>query len=932
MRKIFNTFAYAAIAALALSSCAKEKLQPADELTGKLVTVHFGTENTDPSTKATLTPDAGETAFKAAWENGDVLSVYYINGKYDERTVPAAWNGSKFSAELPEYTGEWVYKAAYPVPDAKDNHVDFGSNRTQKGNAYNSKYDIMIGAAGATNAAAGKDNEGKDIVFKMDRQTAIAYFHFTSKLDEPLVSATLKVKDGAIANSAASISKLFKFVAEQANDLKEINLTFEEGTAPSAKDFQLWFNVLETPYASMSLTVETATKTFTISKKSEGRYEAGKLYKVKKDGISWTDKSGSVTPSEVTDVITADKLAAKSTSYTDFSNVTISSNAVYAGNNAKTATGAIQLRSDKSVSGIVSTTSGGKATKVSVVWASNTTKGRTIDIYGNNSPYTNAKELYSTGINTNQGTKIGSIVCGTSTELVIDGNYPYVGIRSNSGALYLESVSITWESGSSEPTPGTYSVSCATVTGGTLSATPASAEAGTEISLTATPDAGYVFNNDWKVTSADNTSIDVTEGKFIMLAQNVTVSGSFSKVDYTITKMDSEGGSFIVKNNGAEVTKAQIGEIITLEATAEDGYEFGSWTVTNESTSKTVSVSENSFTMPGANVTVEANFLKSDEVPIYASLAELVAAGEPTKDGILVTVTLTNEEITKFYTTKAGDRRGVYFNVGTREIELFGDIACPEGWVQGGWVSGTLTKCKWMLFNSTWELCPSDWSELSYAAPCATPEISLEGAVATITCATEGATVRYTLDDTNPTETSTEYTLPVKLADGQTIKAKAFLSDHKPSEVASKTYSTSVSVEPASYEWDLTTSSNAWTHSGCVSYFSQPYGIKKVDAYIVNKSISDFTKATPSKIAVSVKSLRNGDTESILTVYLVDSNANVIGSGKEITPVNASAANKTTYQEVVFDSSLDGATGIMVKCTKFGKNVLINGVKYTVTY
>ena len=79
MRKIFNTFAYAAIAALALSSCAKEKLQPADELTGKLVTVHFGTENTDPSTKATLTPNDGETAFQAAWENGDVLSVYYIN-------------------------------------------------------------------------------------------------------------------------------------------------------------------------------------------------------------------------------------------------------------------------------------------------------------------------------------------------------------------------------------------------------------------------------------------------------------------------------------------------------------------------------------------------------------------------------------------------------------------------------------------------------------------------------------------------------------------------------------------------------------------------------------------------------------------------------------------------------------------------------------
>ena len=165
---------------------------------------------------------------------------------------------------------------------------------------------------------------------------------------------------------------------------------------------------------------------------------------------------------------------------------------------------------------------------------------------------------------------------------------------------------------------------------------------------------------------------------------------------------------------------------------------------------------------------------------------------------------------------------------------------------------------------------------------------------------------------------------------GQRIKATAFFEGQKASDVASATYSSSVA--PASYEWDLTTASNDWTNSGCVSYFSQPYGIKKVNAYIVNKSIDDFTKATPSKISVSVKSLCNGATTSKLTVYLVNSNGDIVGSGIEITPDNASAANKTTYKEVEFNSSLAGATGIMVKCTTFGKNVLINGVKYTVTY
>lgn len=289
MKTLFKTFAYAAIAALALSSCAKEKLQPADELTGKLVTVHFGTENTDPSTKATLTPDAGETAFQAAWEKGDEILISYSYNYGNPSTTTGRWKDNSFEANLTGGKGVWIYDAAYPVP-AENNSVAFGSNRTQKGNAYNSKYDIMIGSAVAEGADAGKDPQGNDIIFEMDRQTAIAYFHFTSELDESLVSATLKVKDGAIANSAASISEQFKFVAEKSNDLKEINLTFEEGTAPSAKDFQLWFNVLPTSYSSMTLTVETATKTFTISKSTSGEYNVGKLYKVKKKGISWTDK------------------------------------------------------------------------------------------------------------------------------------------------------------------------------------------------------------------------------------------------------------------------------------------------------------------------------------------------------------------------------------------------------------------------------------------------------------------------------------------------------------------------------------------------------------------------------------------------------------------------------------------------------------------
>lgn len=920
MKQICRFLSIAAMAALAFSACTEE-LNNDNINGGKTVTVHFGTENTDPSTKATLTPNAGETAFQAAWENGDAISVYYLNGNYEDGTVPATWNESSFSAELPAYTGEWVYKAAYPVPSESDNSVDFGPNRTQKGNAYNSKYDIMVGKASALNAAAGKDDSGNDIIFQMDRQTAIAYFHFTSTLDEAVTSATLTVggEGAAIASNSAHVSN---FAWAPTEDCQSITITFPK-EAPNAQDFQLWFNVLPTIYESMTLTVETATKTFTISKSTIGEYVTGKLYKVKKSGIAWTDK-----PTKIYFHESFDKTTGKGGNDGQWSG-SIASNDVIYDNEGWSVTkegGAnqcLKLGSGSDKGSATTPALGIDSQSASLCFKAGAWNGTdesttiNLSISGTGSISPASVSLVKGEWSEYECTITGA---DATTKIVFEA------VNKSKNRFFLDEVYVY-----SGPKPAgitQYTVSLESVEGGTLSANTTSAAEGREVTLTATPDEGYVFNNDWIVKDADEAKIDVTDGKFTMPAKDVTVSGSFSKSDYTITKATCEGGSFTVKKNGVEVTKAQVGDAITLEASAAEGYEFDSWTVTNESTSKTVYVSENSFTMPGANVTVQANFVELAVVLVYASLEELVNAGAPTTGGTYVTVTLTNDEITGIYTT-SGYRNGIYFKVGNQEVEIYcKDV--PESWVIGGYVSGTLTNCAWKLYYSTWELCPTNWTELTYAAPCETPVITLEGAVATITCATEGATVRYTVDGTDPTETSEIYTNSVSLNEGQTIKAKAFLEGHKASDVASATYSSS--VKPASYEWDLTTASSDWTNSGCVTYFTQPYGIKKVNAYIVNKKIADFTKATPSKISVSVKSLCNGATTSKLTVYLVNSNGDVVGSGIEITPDNASAASQTTYKEVVFNSSLAGATGIMVKCTTFGKNVLINGVKYTVTY
>ena len=314
MKQFSKLFFAAAVAALGLASCAKE-VAPVETSKDNLVTVHFGaTAGIEGATKATLTTE-DELTFTSAWENGDDLSVKYSNDNETEGAttsgiVSASWATDHFEVKMPEYHGMWDYNVVYPAPNT-ESKVDFGSTRTQKGNAYNSKYDLMKGGAIEVDADAGKTADGKNIVFEMTRQTAIAYFHLTSTLDEEVVSAKLSVEGNGAYLSTSEVqiekdksgnidyAKGYVFTETEGVASKEINLTFDAGTAPMSSDFKLWFNVLPTIYDKMTLTVETANHTLTISRTAEGMYEAGKLYKVAKKEIpaeKWVKKGGGDTP------------------------------------------------------------------------------------------------------------------------------------------------------------------------------------------------------------------------------------------------------------------------------------------------------------------------------------------------------------------------------------------------------------------------------------------------------------------------------------------------------------------------------------------------------------------------------------------------------------------------------------------------------------
>ena len=143
---------------------------------------------------------------------------------------------------------------------------------------------------------------------------------------------------------------------------------------------------------------------------------------------------------DVVDVLNLALTGQSGSSYGSWSGKKASSNAVYAGNSAGS-NSSIQLRSNNNNSGVITTASGGYAKKVVITWNTSTADGRTLNVYGKNTAYESPTDLYD---NTTQGTLLGTIVKGTSTELEISGNYQYIGLRSASGAMYITEIQITW--------------------------------------------------------------------------------------------------------------------------------------------------------------------------------------------------------------------------------------------------------------------------------------------------------------------------------------------------------------------------------------------------------------------------------------------------------------------------------------------------------
>lgn len=169
-----------------------------------------------------------------------------------------------------------------------------------------------------------------------------------------------------------------------------------------------------------------------------------------------------------------------------------------------------------------------------------------------------------------------------------------------------------------------YEITYANVQQGVVSG-PTSAPQGSTVAIVATPTPGFMVDT-YTVYKTDSPSTTVpvsTNGSFTMPGYRVTVSASFvaNNTPYDITKATVTHGTI---NTSAD--HATPGTNITLDAHPNSGYQLYAWYVYKTGDmNTTVQVTNDSFTMPGFHVTVNATFVNNNSGGNYVKVTSNLA-------------------------------------------------------------------------------------------------------------------------------------------------------------------------------------------------------------------------------------------------------------------------------------------------------------------
>ena len=147
----------------------------------------------------------------------------------------------------------------------------------------------------------------------------------------------------------------------------------------------------------------------------------------------------------------------------------------------------------------------------------------------------------------------------------------------------------------------------ASITAKVASTTATTAQVGDTVTLEVTPVDGYEVETLTYTEEGKTTPVTITGASFTMPAAKVTINATFKEsASYTITVTAGTGGSAKAKIGTAEVTSAKANQDITLDITANPGYELDKVTVNG--TELALKDGKYAFKMPSGNVTVNVTF------------------------------------------------------------------------------------------------------------------------------------------------------------------------------------------------------------------------------------------------------------------------------------------------------------------------------------
>lgn len=389
-----------------------------------------------------------------------------------------------------------------------------------------------------------------------------------------------------------------------------------------------------------------------------------------------------------TDKLTATILNVSTNGYKKFATKTLSSGASYDGA-AYVGTGksqkGIQIRTkvDKGLyTGIITSASGGTIKSITINF--NSSNAQSLEIYGKNTAYTTAKDLF--------GSAAGELiknVPNSKTAVTITPNkaYKFIGFKSNDGTNYIDKITIVWEKAATTPatttTFGANSGKTFTFTNGTL-------EGFTTPTATATKsDDNTDLSNLIEYTSdaADIVAVDSKTGELTFTNTKfgeATITATLPKTDTYQTSTDS----YVVENKDNHIATSLSfnGTDITLtEGKTDAGTDFTGYTATEANNiAGTITYAASGDAVATVDPTTGAVTINAAVYGTTTITATFTPADPTLYSGSTATYKITNK--------KAVDLSEITFNVSEDKVSDTGKLTLTKSIVKINTSNGAFGK------------------------------------------------------------------------------------------------------------------------------------------------------------------------------------------------------------------------------------------------